>query len=50
MISDKSDVFYKITADYEALWIKIHNTQSLNILCGIIYRHPNGNLESFFEY
>ena len=38
------------TADYEALWIEIHNTHSLNILCGIIYRHPNGNLESFFEY
>ena len=38
------------TADYEALWIEIHNTHSLNILCGIIYRHPNGNLESLFEY
>ena len=38
------------TADYEALWIEIHNTHSSNILCGIIYRHPNGNLESFFEY
>jgi len=24
------------TADYEALWIEIHNTHSLNILCGII--------------
>ena len=38
------------TADYEALWIEIHNTHSSYILCGIIYRHPNGNLESFFEY
>ena len=38
------------TADYEALWIIIHNTHSLNILCVIIYRHPNGNLESFSEY
>ena len=38
------------TADYEALWIEIHNTHSLNILCGIICRHPNGNLESFLEY
>lgn len=38
------------TADYEALWIEIHNTHSLNILCGIIRRHPNGNLESFLEY
>ena len=38
------------TADYEALWIEIHNTHGLNILCGIIYRHLNGNLESFYEY
>ena len=29
---------------------EIHNTYSLNILCGIIYRHPNGNLDNFFEY
>ena len=38
------------TADYEALWIEIYNSYSLNVLCGIIYRHPNGNLDSFFEY
>ena len=38
------------TADYEALWIEIYNSYSLNVLCGIIYRHPKGNLDSFFEY
>ena len=38
------------TADYKTLWIEIYNTHNLNILCGIIYRHPNVNLESFFEY
>jgi len=38
------------TADYEALWIEIHKSYSLNVLCCIIYRNPNGNLDSFFEY
>ena len=29
----------------------MYNSYSLNGLCGIIiYRHPNGNLDSFFEY
>ena len=26
------------------------NYSASNILCGIIYRHPNSNLENFFEY
>ena len=37
------------TDDYEALRIEIHNSYSLNVL-NVAYRHPNGNLDSFFEY
>ena len=38
------------TADYEALWIEIQNSHGHNIICGVIYRHPNDNLDSFLEY
>ena len=32
------------TADYEALWIEIQNSHGRNIICGVIYRHPNSSL------
>ena len=38
------------TADYEALWIEIQNSHGHNIICLVIYRHPNDNLDSFLEY
>ena len=39
------------TEDFETLWIEIHNNYShSNLLCGIINRHPNGNLENFIDY
>lgn len=42
---------FTITADdFEALWIEVHNNCHSNLLCGIIYRHPNGDLERFIEY
>ncbi|CAH3017263.1 unnamed protein product, partial [Porites evermanni] len=28
----------------------MHNNSHSNLLCGIIYRHPNGDLERFIEY
>jgi len=28
----------------------VHNNSHSNLLCGIIYRHPNGDLERFIEY
>ena len=37
-------------ADYEALWIEIPNSHGHNIICGVIYRHPNDNLEGFLQY
>ena len=35
---------------YEALWIEIESDQERNMLCGVIYRHPKGKLEPFFQY
>ena len=32
---------------YESLWIEIQNDAEHNTICGIIYRHPHGNLDSF---
>ena len=32
---------------YESLWIEIQNNAEHNMICGIIYRHPHGNLDSF---
>ena len=38
------------TEDYESLWIEVQNNASSNIICGVIYRHPNGNLDCFIQY
>ena len=36
--------------DFEALWIEVHNNSHSNLLCGKIYRYPNGDLERFIEH
>jgi hypothetical protein len=36
--------------DFEALWIELHFNGKQNLLCGIMYRHPNGNLDNFMDY
>ena len=36
--------------DYEALWIEIVANGQHNTICGIIYRHPNGDIDNFMEY
>ena len=33
----------------QRLWVEIENKSSKNILCGIIYRHPNSNLDTFLN-
>ena len=43
-------MYSSTTADYEALWIEIQKSHGHNIICGVIYRHPNDNLDSFLEY
>ena len=36
--------------DFEALWIEINVDGQSNIICGVVYRHPNGNLDNFMSY
>ena len=36
--------------DFEALWIEILTHGQPNVLCGVIYRHPNGNIDNFMNY
>ena len=36
--------------EFEAIWIELHNDSQHNMICGIIYRHPDGNVEAFQEY
>ena len=42
--------FTKTTNDFETLWIEIQNVDQQNLVCGIIYRHPNGDPTNFFKY
>ena len=37
-------------ADFEALWIEINCDGQCNLICGVVYRHPNGNLDNFMDY
>ena len=36
--------------DFEALWIEINCDGQSNLICGVVYRHPNGNLDNFMVY
>lgn len=34
---------------FESLWIELQNPSSKNVLCAVVYRHPNTDLESFLN-
>lgn len=36
--------------DYESFWVELLGEGRQNILCGVVYRHPHGNLDNFQEY
>ena len=36
--------------DFEALWVEIIIHGQPNVLCGIIYRHPNGDMDNVINY
>ena len=36
--------------EFESLWIEIHCNPAKNIICGVLYRHPNRKLETFNNY
>ena len=37
------------TIGYETLWIEIQCNLRHNLICSVIYRHPNSDLESFLS-
>ena len=36
--------------DFEALWIEINFKNQPNLICGVVYRHQNGDVDKFMEY
>jgi exonuclease III len=44
------DDLSKSSKEFETLWLEIHNDSQQNFLCSVIYRHPNGNADTFISY
>ena len=40
----------KAESGFEVLWIEIENNAHSNLLCGVVYRHSQGDITSFMEY
>ena len=40
----------KTESGFEVLWIEIENNAHSNLLCGVVYRNPHGDITSFMEY
>ena len=38
------------TNDFDTLWVEMQNGAQRNMICGVIYRHPNGNIQNFMDY
>lgn len=38
------------TENFETLWTEVHNPHKSNLLCGVMYRHPHGDLDKFMNY
>jgi len=38
------------TTDFEALWVEMQNGSQHNMICGVIYRHPQGNMQNFMDF
>ena len=36
--------------EFQGVWAEIKNTNSKNIVCGCIYRHPRDDMNQFFNY
>jgi hypothetical protein len=48
--NSKLDNLTLSTNEFEAIWIEIEGKGNQNMLCGLMYRHPNGNLDVFQNY
>ena len=33
-----------------ALWVEMQNGSQHNMTCGVIYRHPYGNVQNFMDF
>ena len=42
--------FTTTESDFEALWIEINVKGQSNLICGVVYRHPNSNFDNFIIY
>ena len=38
------------TDDFETLWVEMQNGSQCNMICGVIYRHPHGNMQNFLDF
>ena len=38
------------TNNFEAMWIEVHNDFSRDMICGVLYQHPNSNVQNFIDY
>ena len=38
------------TNDFEALWVEMQNGSLRNMICGVIYWHPHGNMQNFMDF
>ncbi|KAL9970463.1 hypothetical protein ACROYT_G022841 [Oculina patagonica] len=39
----------KTTHDFEALWVEMQNGSQRNMICSVIYLHPNGYIQNFMD-
>ena len=39
-----------LTNDFEALWVEMLNGSQRNMMCGVIYWHPHGNMQNFMDF
>ena len=37
------------TDESEMLWVEIESDRNSNMICGVVYRHPSSNLETFLN-
>jgi len=37
------------TDESEMLWVEIESDLNSNMICGVVYRHPSSNLETFLN-
>ena len=36
--------------DFEAVWVEMRNGSQCNMICGVIYQHPHGNVQNFMDF